>query len=78
VKLVEEDFYIGDLTPEDWHKMTAAQQDGQREDLQIVSKSLIQMDLTNPGEVRFVTRQVSYEDIAKTDFVRVEFVAPES
>jgi len=76
VKMVNEDFYMGDVAPETWTTIAAIEQDAKNaSEPHIVSNTMITMDLTNTGEVRFTTRAASAEEIAETDFVRVEFVA---
>jgi len=78
VKMVEEDFYRGDVEQDTWNAIAAVEQSkpGAAEP-KIIANTLITMDLTSPGEVRFTTREATTEEIAEADFVRVEFVAPQ-
>lgn len=72
VKMEHPDFYNGDLQPDAWARLEAAEQDAR-----ILANTLITMDLSTPGEVRFTTRPASQSEIAQSEFVRVEFIPPE-
>ena len=81
VKIVEEDFYRGDVEQDTWTAIAAVEQSDQNKpgvaEPEIIASTLITMDLTSPGEVRFTTREATAEEITEADFVRVEFVAPQ-